>query len=247
LTDMIRRLLVIGIFLLVAPVVLGACATSPEVEIGNISPHEIQAQFESSRDDVKKEQAWRQFKGKQVRWIGELNKVIRLPTRTSGLTLGSIDVIGLGLQNHRYGGLLGAQDLGEGKVVGIFSPGGWGIYHPKNLDISASGKKPKLKPGGEGVFSPGGWGLVAVVFGGDEAKQLLGKEAASGLPTGKRQFRVGDTVVFEGKLASAKGVPGGEIGAEHGLSSNLKTQVNSSNFGLVNGIIIGGWDSFFER
>ncbi|MFC1968689.1 hypothetical protein ACFLVX_04820 [Chloroflexota bacterium] len=243
---MMRRLLVAGIFLLLVPLVLGACATSPDTEISSVSPHEIQAQLENTRDEVQREQAWQQFRGRKVRWLGELKKVVRRPPRTIGLNLGNINVIGLGLQNPVYEELLSVQALGEGKVVGIFSPGGWGIFHPKNLDVSATGNKPKLVPKGEGVFSPGGWGLVAVVFDANKAEQLMG-EKASGLPTGKRQFKVGDTVVFEGKLASVKGVQGGEIGAEHGLAPNLKTEVDNSHFGLVDGILIGGWDSFFDR
>lgn len=137
-------------------------------------------------------------------------------------------------QKVRWVGELKNVEVTDDGVVGIFMPGGWGIFSPGGWGVkdAQTGEKPALRPGGEGVFSPGGWGLVSV---------FVDKSS----PKGFADYEPGDKLVFEGVLASAGGVPGG-VPAKYGLGAAANTKLKAGDFGLVNGIILGGVDSFYE-
>ena len=239
-------LLVMGLLLLTVNVGLASCASSSGAEVSDLSPHEIQARIDDSDDDAKRVKAWHEYRDKRVRWIGELVKVVKLPQSTSGPS--SVDSAYVALSPPVPAGAGEPNDPQQsaGKVVGVFSPGGWGLHHPGNLntDIGPDETKPRLNPGGDGVFSPGGWGVVAVAFDGEEAAKISG--AASGLPTGKRQLRLGDTIIFEGTLASTNAASGCGVDPKHGVPPELKAELDKAHFGLTNGSVIGRAESFFD-
>lgn len=241
-----KRFLVLGFITLTLILVLSGCSQSIPEDLSDVSPHDIQSGIDKEKDEDQKEQVWRQYKGKRVRWVGELVKVVRLPEKTAIRDVDNLEIVELGISIPLKEIFMGSNAIAGEVVVGIFSPGGWGLHRPENLNVDVGEKKPRLEPGGEGVFSPGGWGLVAVIFGPEEAEQIIVQKTGSGMATGKRQFDVGDSVVFEGRLSSVKGIAGGEIGSEHKLSSEQKTEVNRSHFGLTDGIVLGGIDTFFD-
>ena len=242
-----KLLLVMGLMFLTASIPLASCTSSPGGEISDVSPHEIQARIDDRGDDnAKRIKAWQEYKDRRVRWIGELVRVVKLPAATSGSYSVDSAFVALNPKVPAGAGGLNAPQQSAGKIVGIFSPGGWGLHHPSNLntDIGPDETRPKLNPGGDGVFSPGGWGVVAVVFDGDEAAKIA--DAASGLPTGKRQFGLGDAIIFEGTLASTNAASGCEVDPKHGLNPELKAELDKAHFGLTNGSIVGRAESFFD-
>lgn len=239
-------LLVMGILLLAASIPLASCTSSGE-DVSDVSPHDIQARIDDSGDDnAKRIKAWQEYRDRRVRWIGELVRVVSLPGAASGSYPVDAAFVALDLPVAVTADLLNAPEESGGKVVGVFGPGGWGLHHPRNLntDIGPDQAKPDLRPGGDGVFSPGGWGVVAVVFDGDEAAKISG--AASGLPTGKRQFRLGDPIIFEGTLASTNAASGCGVDPEHGVPPQLKAELDKAHFGLISGSIVGRAESFFD-